>query len=422
TITYNVTDASGNVADEVTRTVRVVDIQKPVITLEGQPEVIVEVGDTYTDAGAIANDNYDGVITEKIITVNPVDTTVVGTYTITYNVTDANGNKADEVTRTVRVVDTQKPVIKIDTLFQRLEAGSKYQRVEAQVTDNYDKNIEVTVDTSKLNMNKLGLYDVIYNAVDSSGNAAEPVTVKVQIIDTTAPTIEFANPADATQVYVRGGKYKVPQFITTDNAGNEDVTIVKSGIVDSSTPGKYTVEYYAVDKTGNKSEKLVVNVTVQNYPPIISYVRNDAINPIVEGEEYAYSLTVHFEGTGTLTTAEGTRTITSGETLSDGEYSLTATLPDGASSTVNFVINRMGPKVNLSNGVYLEAQTIIVERPEIIVRATLRDAQGKLISDDINVINGYTLNEKGVNTYSLVLEDNKGRTTILDSIIVYIAE
>ena len=40
-------------------------------------------------------------------------------------------------------------------------------------------------------MNKLGLYDVIYNAVDSSGNAAEPVTVKVQIIDTTAPTIEF---------------------------------------------------------------------------------------------------------------------------------------------------------------------------------------------------------------------------------------
>ena len=82
----------------------------------------------------------------------------------------------------------------------------------------------------------------------------------------------------------------------------------------------------------------------------------------------------------------------------------------------------MGPKVNLSNGVYLEAQTIIVERPEIIVRATLRDAQGKLISDDINVINGYTLNEKGVNTYSLVLEDNKGRTTILDSIIVYIAE
>ncbi len=422
TITYNVTDASGNVADEVTRTVRVVDTQKPVITLEGQPEVIVEVGDTYTDAGAIANDNYDGVITEKIITVNPVDTTVVGTYTITYNVTDANGNKADEVTRTVRVVDTQKPVIKIDTLFQRLEAGSKYQRVEAQVTDNYDKNIEVTVDTSKLNMNKLGLYDVIYNAVDSSGNAAEPVTVKVQIIDTTAPTIEFANPADATQVYVRGGKYKVPQFITTDNAGNEDVTIVKSGIVDSSTPGKYTVEYYAVDKTGNKSEKLVVNVTVQNYPPIISYVRNDAINPIVEGEDYAYSLTVHFEGTGTLTTAEGTRTITSGETLSDGEYSLTATLPDGASSTVNFVINRMGPKVNLSNGVYLEAQTIIVEKPEIIVRATLRDAQGKLISDDINVINGYTLNEKGVNTYSLVLEDSKGRTTILDSIIVYIAE
>ena len=42
---------------------------------------------------------------------NPVDTDVVGVYTLTYNVTDANGNVAVEVTRTVNVVDTTVPVI-----------------------------------------------------------------------------------------------------------------------------------------------------------------------------------------------------------------------------------------------------------------------------------------------------------------------
>ena len=98
TVTYNVTDANGNVAVEVTRTVNVVDTTVPVITLTGESTVTIEVGSTYTDAGATATDNYDGDITSSIVTVNPVDVTTVGTYTVTYNVTDANGNVAVEVT------------------------------------------------------------------------------------------------------------------------------------------------------------------------------------------------------------------------------------------------------------------------------------------------------------------------------------
>ena len=35
-----------------------------------------------------------------------MDTTTVGTYTVTYNASDAAGNNATEVTRTVNVVDT----------------------------------------------------------------------------------------------------------------------------------------------------------------------------------------------------------------------------------------------------------------------------------------------------------------------------
>jgi PKD repeat protein len=35
--------------------------------------------------------------------VNPVDTDTVGSYTVTYNVSDARGNSATEVTRTINV-------------------------------------------------------------------------------------------------------------------------------------------------------------------------------------------------------------------------------------------------------------------------------------------------------------------------------
>jgi hypothetical protein len=98
---------------EVTRTVNVVDTTKPVITLLGTTPIDIEVGSSYTDAGATALDNYDGDITSLIVKTGSVNTNLVGTYTIKYNVEDANGNAAIEVTRTVNVVDTTKPVITI---------------------------------------------------------------------------------------------------------------------------------------------------------------------------------------------------------------------------------------------------------------------------------------------------------------------
>ena len=48
---YSVSDANGNAADSVTRTVSVVDTTKPVITLLGNATETVEAKGTYTDAG-----------------------------------------------------------------------------------------------------------------------------------------------------------------------------------------------------------------------------------------------------------------------------------------------------------------------------------------------------------------------------------
>ena len=104
TVTYNATDAAGNNATEVTRTVNVVDTTAPVITLTGAT-VTLEVGATYNEQGATATDNYDSSVTVTIGG-DTVDTNTVGTYTVTYNATDAAGNNATEVTRTVNVEDS----------------------------------------------------------------------------------------------------------------------------------------------------------------------------------------------------------------------------------------------------------------------------------------------------------------------------
>ena len=127
-IAYDVADTAGNKATEVIRTVivaaiapvappqPVADVTAPVITLLGDSTVNLFVGDTYVDAGVTAIDDIDGDITLKSVTVNPVDSNTTGTYTITYNVMDAAGNKAIEVMRTVVVtVPTPEPTIDTTT-------------------------------------------------------------------------------------------------------------------------------------------------------------------------------------------------------------------------------------------------------------------------------------------------------------------
>lgn len=86
-----------------TRTVNVVDSEKPTITLNGSEEINIAQDSTYQELGCSAIDNYDGNITTKITIDNPVDTSKLGSYTVNYSVKDSSGNES-KLTRTVNVV------------------------------------------------------------------------------------------------------------------------------------------------------------------------------------------------------------------------------------------------------------------------------------------------------------------------------
>jgi len=80
------------------------DLTAPVITLLGSSPVTIYISETYLDAGATASDNVDGDLTADIVIDNAVNNQSAGEYLVTYNVTDANGNPALTVTRTVQVL------------------------------------------------------------------------------------------------------------------------------------------------------------------------------------------------------------------------------------------------------------------------------------------------------------------------------
>ena len=79
------------------------DNGSPSLRLVGEPNVSLTVGDPYLDAGATAADDVDGDLTSIIVVKNPVDTAVLGKYSVTYDVADRSGNPAPTVTRTVEV-------------------------------------------------------------------------------------------------------------------------------------------------------------------------------------------------------------------------------------------------------------------------------------------------------------------------------
>ena len=117
TLTYNVSDTSGNKATEVTRkvTVRTIDRQVPVITLLGDALMNLLVGEAFTDPGVTATDDIDGNVTADVVAIGAdISTAAPGVHVIKYNVSDASGNEAVQVTRTVVVKTPLPPGITIE--------------------------------------------------------------------------------------------------------------------------------------------------------------------------------------------------------------------------------------------------------------------------------------------------------------------
>ena len=82
----------------------------PVITIVGDNPLIIDQFSTYSDPGATAEDNEDGDITGDIsVGGDTVDTNVIGTYYVTYDVVDSEGLAAETATRTVSVIDDDEP-------------------------------------------------------------------------------------------------------------------------------------------------------------------------------------------------------------------------------------------------------------------------------------------------------------------------
>lgn len=240
------------------------DETRPVITLIGPSTVFAEVGYAYVDSGAVAFDNIDGNISANLTKADNVDTATAGTYYVYYNVKDAVGNKAIEVKRTVIMLEDQtKPSITLNgDNPMDMEVFSSFIDPGASAFDNLDGDVSANIVVEvKIDSARVGQYDVIYSAFDKSGNFAEPVIRKVNVVDTEAPVITLRGLKD--MVLEINDTYVEDSADISDNY-YDDTELIISGNVNTKAVGIYNVYYDATDRSGNTATQLVRTIKVED--------------------------------------------------------------------------------------------------------------------------------------------------------------
>ena len=240
-ITYSATDAAGNEAEPVVRTIHVVDNDAPIITLLGDANITHEAGPEYVDAGANWSDNVDGNGTADAN--GTVDHLVPGTYQITYNYTDSSGNTAHPVVRTIHVVDTTPPVITLNgDANLSIEAGLSYIEQGAKWTDIVDGNGSADANGS-VDSNSPGVYQVVYSTVDSAGNAAISKVRTVKVTNDAPSDINYSSGLEFLENLPTGSF--ITSFVAHDPNVISSITLTLDDLNDS-----FDNDRFAIDQNG----------------------------------------------------------------------------------------------------------------------------------------------------------------------------
>ena len=223
-----------------------------------------------------ANDSEGGDLADKVEISGEVNAMKAGTYTLTLTVKDSKGATATtKVTVTVKAkeVKNEAPVITANDV--TIKCGDKLSKTmfNAKAEDNEDGDItkDLTIDTSKVNTNKVGTYDVYLAVKDSKGAKAEK-TVKVTV-KSTSPTLK----ADNVKIE-EGDTLKDTAFniVARDCEGNSIKYKIDKSKVNTSKAGTYRVKITAEDKWGNTTSiDVKVEVTEKAKPtskPVITSV------------------------------------------------------------------------------------------------------------------------------------------------------
>lgn len=279
---YKAVDSDGNEAQSKIRRVTVTDSLGPEITLIGASEIEIDYGVAYVESGAIAEDSCDGQVQVQISGV--VDEFKVGTYVLTYDAVDGQGNSATSKVRTVHVVDNAGPVVSIlgeSPVYH--EQGTPYTDQGAIAVDAVDGEFFVGA-LGSVDVQVAASYILTYRAVDISGNLSNIAEREVIVQDTQGPVITFNQ---GTEFRHEQATDFVDPGATAHDLVDGDMTefIITEGTIDVDVAGQYSLLYRVADLKGNESSA-TLSVTVSDTTAPTVSLNGDATVTLLVGDLY----------------------------------------------------------------------------------------------------------------------------------------
>ena len=412
TITWTATDPATNEM-MATQMVTIVDTTKPVIALLGADPQTVEFGTTYTELNATATDEVDDddELTRRIvIDANAVDVDLIGTYPVTYDVTDAEGNAADRVTRMVMVTDTVIPDITapLAITFEATDTLTPLSRSDYGTATSGDDTADITDDAP--DAFPLGATTITWTATDPATNEMIATQV-VTIVDTTKPVIALLGADPQTVEF--GTTYTELNATATDEV-DDDIKltariVADASTVDTGTVGDYTVTYTVSDKATNAATPVLRMVTVTDTaaptitaPADITLEATDTLTPLGR---------THY-GTATSTDREAMITDDAPLAFPVGVHTITWTATDTntlfstAAQTIT-ITDTTKPDITAPGNITEEATGPTT--PVTVGLATATD----LVTDPVIITRSPEGNEFAVGTHTITWKADDGNGNII---------
>lgn len=170
---------------------------------------------------------------------------------------------------------------------------------DVEAIDEVDGKVQVTVDTSNLDIEKVGTYEIVYTVSDKAGNIA---TAKrdVKVVDTIAPLFDNAPQGVLpAQEHLQYAEYDVTTFEYLSVRDNYDkeltVTIKSLGEYDPNVAGVYTITYSCKDLSGNEA----IATSQLTVKPAIKYTADVLkINGQMQSVQYNNETALTDDGSG----------------------------------------------------------------------------------------------------------------------------
>ncbi len=257
------------------------DTVKPTISLVDLSTIYTEVHKAYVEPGVIANDNFEGNISNKLETLGTVDTSKVGPNYLRYIVRDLYGNVSDTLSRTVFVVlnQTGPTITLVGSSSVFMEVFNKYNEPGFVAKDNQGNiiNSQVVI-SSNLDTSKLGIYTITYTIVDAFG-FVRITSRAITVGDTTRPWLQTPQNNIFTQQV--GSAIDLSKIVMPkDNYwGTNYLTLTWTGTVDVNNVGTYYVLYNVRDNSGNIGNEVLIEIRVKDTkPPVVTLKGESPMN------------------------------------------------------------------------------------------------------------------------------------------------